>query len=381
MKRFLLIIIAFLLSVCSFAGTVTGRIFLRDTVLVPGDYVMVYSKDEGMGTQSNEDGYFSIEINKFSTVKLEFSRIGYTTVFLDVDTRRDIDLGEIILEPQVLMLTAAFVTPEGMTSSEYILSRLWSQSRENKEKKSDYQVEIQFNVATHEIPTVAGVLPGIMTGFVKFVAAVKGFGPLVRYCLEEDEFSASVRLDRVVRRGKTTDYNKKILQGHDLPPKVQSNLLNLFSLIDLFDILYGTATSWGENFSNKHKFTHSGTYEYGDKLVDVIEWHDSRVRAVVHIVEDDWGILKAQLYSREGEVIRCEARDSGNGVYMPVACVLKPSLTMIRADQIPDMIEEVKKVKKINNATRERAIRVLESHLGEDFNPYVAIDCSIRYIN
>ncbi|MGN0191483.1 MAG: carboxypeptidase-like regulatory domain-containing protein, partial [Candidatus Cryptobacteroides sp.] len=220
------------------------------TTIVPGDYVMVYSKDEGMGTQSNEDGYFSIDINKYGTVKLEFSRIGYTTVFLDVDTRYDIDLGEIILEPQVLMLTAAFVTPEGMTSAEYILSRLWRQSRENREKKSDYQAEIQFNVATHEIPMVAGVLPGITTGFVKFVAAVKGYGPLVKYCLEEDEFSASVRLDRVVRRGKTTDYNKKLLSGEDLLPKVQKNLLNLFSLIDLFDILYSTATSWGENFSN-----------------------------------------------------------------------------------------------------------------------------------
>ena len=171
---------------------------------------------------------------------------------------------------------------------------------------------------------------------MKFIAAVKGVGPLVKYCLEEDEFSASVRLDRVVRRGKTTDYNKKLLSGANLPPKVQKNILNLFSLIDLFDILYGTATSWGENFSSKHKFTHAGTYEYGDKIVDVIEWKDSRVRAAVHIVEDDWGILKAQLYSREGEVIRCEARDSGNGVYMPVACVMKPALTMVRDEQIPN---------------------------------------------
>ena len=381
MKRFALFCLFMLFCAVSFAGRVSGRIFLRDSTLVPGDYVMVYCQAQGLGTQSNEDGYFSIEINAGSSVKLEFSRIGYTALFLDVDARYNNDLGYIILEPQVLMLTSAFVTPEGMSSADYILSRLWQKSRENKEKKSDYQCDIQFNVATHEIPMVASVLPGITTGFVKFIAAVKGFGPLVKYCLEEDEFSASVRLDRVVRRGKTTDYNKKLLSGANLPPKVQKNILNLFSLIDLFDILYGTATSWGENFSSKHKFTHAGTYEYGDKIVDVIEWQDSRVRAAVHIVEDDWGILKAQLYSREGEVIRCEARDSGNGVYMPVACVMKPALTMVRAEQIPELIEEVKKIKKFNNATRERAVKMLESHLGEDFNPYIAIDCSIRYVN
>ncbi|MGN0191484.1 MAG: hypothetical protein ACI39U_07505 [Candidatus Cryptobacteroides sp.] len=115
--------------------------------------------------------------------------------------------------------------------------------------------------------------------------------------------------------------------------------------------------------------------------MDVIEWQDSRVRAAVHIVEDDWGILKAQLYSNEGEVIRCEARDRGNGVYMPVTFVMKPALTMVRAEQIPDLIEEVKKIKKLSNSTRERAIKVLESHIGEDFNPYISIDCSVRYVN
>ena len=105
MKRFALFWTLMLICIVSVAGNVTGRVFLRDTTVVPGDYVMVYSKDEGLGTQSDENGYFSIEINVYGTVKLEISRIGYTTLFLDVDTRYDIDLGDIILDPQVLMLT------------------------------------------------------------------------------------------------------------------------------------------------------------------------------------------------------------------------------------------------------------------------------------
>ena len=87
------------------------------------------------------------------------------------------------------------------------------------------------------------------------------------------------------------------------------------------------------------------------------------------------------MFSKEGEVIRCEARDRWNGVYMPVSCVLKPALTMVRADQIPGFIEEIKNIKKLNKATKERSIKVLKAHLGEDFNPYIAIDCSIRYVN
>lgn len=382
MRRFFLTYICLLLSLPSFAGIIQGRVFLKDSTVVPGDYVMVYNKEEGIGTQSDEDGNFIIELNKTGKTTLEFSRIGYEIRFIEVDTRYDTTLDDVILEPQLLMLSSAFVTPEGMSPVDYILSSLWAKSKENKKKQSDYQCDIRYDVATHEIPVVAGVLPKIATGTMKFAAAVKGYGPLVRYCLEEDELVASVQMSRVVRRGKATDYNKKLIKGQDLPKKVQANLLSLFELIDLYKILYETATAWGEDFSRKHKFVHTGTYAYGDKLVDVVEYTSrANVKTVAHIVEDDWGVLKLQIYMRgEGESIRCEARDCGNGVYMPVSFVLKPSFTMVRAEDIPALIEEVKKLKEFNNATKERAIKVLESHLGEDFNPYISLGFNIRYV-
>ena len=146
-------------------------------------------------------------------------------------------------------------------------------------------------------------------------------------------------------------------------------------------ILYGETTKWGEKFSKSQVFSLEGTYEYGDKLVDVIRWVDpkNRFSANIHIVEDDWGILKVQLFHWEGEVLRCEARNAGNGVYMPISFVLKPSVTMVRAEQIPGLIAEIRKSNSFKEKTKEKAIKVLERNLGHDFNPYISFGFNIRY--
>ncbi len=164
MRRFFLTYVCILLSLPSFAGIIRGRVFLKDSTIVPGDYVMVYNKEEGIGTQSDEDGNFIIELNRTGKTTLEFSRIGYEIRFIEVDTKYDTTLDDVILEPQLLMLSSAFVTPEGMSPVDYILSSLWAKSKENKKKQSDYQCDIRYDVATHEIPVVAGVLPIIATG-------------------------------------------------------------------------------------------------------------------------------------------------------------------------------------------------------------------------
>lgn len=373
-----------LLSVAASAFDIKGRILLKDSTFVAGDYVMVYCQQLGTGTLSDEDGRFDLKLpGKPAKVRLEFSRIGYTTAYLELDCNAgETTIADLIMEPQALMLTAAYITPEGMDPAQFVLSRLWEQSKTNRRKQLDYRAGIEYDVATHEIPLVVSVLPKGLVGLARFAVALQGYGPLVRYCLKHDDFRAHVKLERQVKNGKTLDFNHRLISSDKaLPENVRKNILSVFELVDLFDLLYGEATEWGQKFSKKHKFTLVGTYEYGDKLVDVLRWSNSRMKisATVHVVEEDWGILKVQIHSREGEVMRCEARDCGNGVYMPISMVLKPAVTMVRAEQIPELIEEVKKSNSFNKATRDRAVKLLEDHLGQDFNPYVSVTCNVRY--
>lgn len=362
----------------------SGKVFLRDTTLSEGDFVMVYCQALGTGTLTDEEGNYRIRIpDTGKSIVLEYSRIGYTTVFREfAPGDGDIAVDDIVMVPQALMLTAAYVTPDGMDPAKFVLSRLWAQSKKNRKKQMDYKADISYDVASHGLTVVSEVLPKSTVGFAKFAAAVNGFGPFVKYCLTNDDLSASAELKRRVRNGKAKDYDHRMIRtGQPLPKNVEKNILSIFELIDLFEIIYGETTNWGEKFSKDHVFTLEGTYEYGDKLVDVLKWSDSKssISANVHIVEDDWGILKVQLFHWEGEVLRCEARNSGNGVYMPISFVLKPSVTMIRAEQIPGLIEEVRKNKDIKEKTKEKAIKVLERNLGHDFNPYISFGFNIRY--
>lgn len=393
MKKILTIICTFFFlsvigSVCSRAAEIQGRVLLSVENGEPagGDFVMVYCPDLKTGTMSDENGYYSLKLPSSAqnkTVKIEFSRIGYVTILKDFKVVGSISWAEeVILEPQALMLTAAYVTPKGMDAGDYVLSRLWAKSKENRKKQMNYRAEIDYDIATHELPIVTDVLPKALVGLAKFAVALNGFGPLVRYCLKNDDLSASVSLSRVVKDGSPTDFAHRMTKcDQKLPENVKKNVMSLFDLVDLFDMLYGEATDWGQKFAKKHKFKLVGTYEYGDKLVDVLKWSNSKykVSATIHVVEDDWGILKMQAHSWEGEVIRCEARDLGNGVYMPISFVIKPSISRIRAEQIPALIEEVKKNNDLNKATKARAVKVLEDHLGSDFNPYVSVGYNVRY--
>lgn len=385
MRRIVLALLTlFCMATAAPANEIRGRVLLRDSCVVAGDYVMVYSKDFGTGTLSDEDGNYCLVLpSSAGKVQLEFSRIGFTTVFLEVDcSGASTILKDVVMEPQALMLTAAYVTPDGKDPAQFVLSKVWETAKGKRNKQLNYRAEIEYDVATHQIPLVSSVLPKGIMGLARFAVALQGYGPLVRYCLKNDDFSATVKLSRQVKDGKALDFAHRLVrQNPVLPENVKKNVMSLFEMIDLFDMLYGEATDWGQKFSKKHKFRLTGTYEYGDKLVDVITWSNRRMKVstTLHIVEEDWGILKLQVHNQEGEVMRCEARDSGNGVYMPVSFVIKPSISMIRAEDIPALIEEVKKMDNFSKGTRERAIKVLEDNLGHDFNPYVSVGYNVRY--
>ncbi|MDE6871339.1 MAG: carboxypeptidase-like regulatory domain-containing protein [Bacteroidales bacterium] len=385
MKRIVLALIIMSMSLSIRADHLGGRVFLRDTTVTGGDFVMVYCEACGTGTLTDEKGYYSLEIPGSSgQVKIEFSRIGYTTVYVELDgTGGDIELEDVILEPQPLMLTAAYVIPDGMDPGAFVLSKVWEQSKKNSNKQQSYSADIIYDIVTHDIPTIARMIPKGMLGIVKVAVAMKGFGPLFRYCIDNDDLAATVSLRRNVVKGKAKDHDQQIVRSdQELPKNVQKNIMSVFGLIDLYDMIYGETAEWGEKFSSRNHFDLVGTYEYGGKLVDVLEWSDPKMmrKATVHVVEDDWGILKVQMFSNNDEVMRCEARDTGSGVYMPVSFVLKPTVTMVSAEQIPELIEMIKNNEEMSKKLKERSIKVLEENLGKDLNPYISFSFNIKYI-
>lgn len=367
-----------------YATDFTGKVFLRDSTILAGDYAMIYCPDCHTGVPADSQGWYRLTLKDApDSISLEFSRVGYETKIIRVANKGgEINVPDVILEPQILMLTAAYITPKNMDPAQYILSRVWKQSKENRRKQMNYRADIEYEMATHELPVIAQAAPKGMLGYAKFAVAMYGYGPLARYCLENDDFRVKVSLSRTVKGGRSKDYDQKLLRcDQKLPKKVEQNVLTLAEIIDLFDIVYGDMTDWAQDFSKKNAFKLQGTYDYNGKYVDVIEWHrtNPNMTALLHIVEEDWGILKMQMLTSEGEVLRCEARDAGNGVYMPISFLMKPAVTMIRAEKNEKLMNMIKENKSLSNKTKQKALKILEEHKGEDFNPYFSLNVNVKY--
>lgn len=389
MKRFLHIcILLFLAESIAMAAVkveISGRVVLGEKGgSSPADYVMIYAKEYGVGTLSDEDGNYNLSvITSASSIHLEYSRIGYSVVDTTIVLTPPVTTVEpVVLQSQPLMLMAAYITKDGRDPAQVVLSNLWARCRQIRKNPFDFRADVEYRVATHEIPLVASALPKLATGAVKLFAGFQGYGPLVRYCLKNDDFQAHAKMFRQVKGGVSQDYNKTLVSSNKpLPSDVQRNVLDAFGMIDIFNTMYGDSAVWGEKFAKKHKFTLTGTYEYGDKLVDVLSCTDRRGKttAVLHIVEESWAILKAQLITREGEVLRLEARDIGNGVYMPISLVVRPSVSVIHADEIPGVIQSLQNNSSLPKKSRERLIKILRDHEGRDFNPYISVSGNVRY--
>ncbi len=370
------------------AGILRGHIDKRDTVVSPAAYAMAYVPSIRMGVTADENGDFQIRLPaalEGKSVAVEFSLIGYeslektlTVAHGEADAARD----SVILNFAPIMLAASYVTADGSDPAKYILSKVWETADANRKKAWNYSADVNYTLTTHNLSLVTKIVPGFTLFWAKIAAGFMGIGPLVNYSTTHDDFTATVSLHRDVKNGVQKDTDRKILEMTDrLPKDVQQNVLSIFGKVNLYGLLYGSQNAWGRKFTRRSDFVLTGSYNYGDYIVDILQWKDpdSDASATIHVIEDLWQILKVQV-GRGEEAVLCEARDMGNGIFMPVSFIMQPTLTRVKARDIPAFIEIVKR-EKMDKNIRKRAIKLLEEYYarGEDFNPYIVVRFNVRY--
>ncbi|MCQ2149664.1 MAG: carboxypeptidase-like regulatory domain-containing protein [Bacteroidales bacterium] len=369
------------------AQTLRGTVCFRDSAVTPAAYSTVYLPDLKSGTTVSSDGTFSIGFDRRKSagkLRVEFSFIGFETSIKEIDTGNagDCQIDTVFLERQDLMLPAAYVVPGFRNPADYILQQVSRQAAANRKKFSNYAMDIDYDFRTCGLPTVSGILSGFALGAVKAATGLMGFGPLVRYALENEDLSASVSLSRRMENGKEYDSNLTLNESNPvLPAKVRRNVLDASRHLHLDEFLYSDDCLWGKNKRMQFKFNLVASYQWGDCIVDVLKWTDKkgRLSATVHVVEDSWGILKVEA-GYDDKLVRCEARDIGGGYFLPVSFTVTPSFfPMIKAEDIPRYIEKVKTDDRLDKGTRTRLVKVLESQTGKDFHPYVVGSFSVRY--
>ena len=393
MKRihYTLIIIIGLLALPSGvlrAGVIRGHIDKQDTTVSPAAYAMAYVAECRTGVTADEHGDFLLRLPAQydgKKVLVEYSLIGYTSLEKEwevVPEGTPAPVDSVLLDFSPIMLAASYVTADGKDPAEYILEQVWKTADKNRKKVKNYSAHVEYTLATHELPMVAHILPGFTVMMAQIAAGFMGIGPVMNYSIKHDDLFATVSLDRQVKNGARKDSNHQILEmTPGLPKNVQDNVKSMFGKIDLYGLLYGGQNAWGRKFTRRSDFVLTGSYNYGNYIVDVLYWKDpnSDATATIHVLEDNWSILKIQV-GRQEEAVQCEARDIGGGIFLPVSFVMKPALTRIKVADIPMFIERANAEIKDKN-TRKRAIKLLQEYQarGEDFNPYIAARFNVRY--
>ena len=404
---FLLVVLSTLPSV---AQTLQGVILLNDSTPCP--YATVYVASANRGIAANEKGEYLLDELPTGNLKVEYSCMGQQSV------RRELTLtkGETLvhneaLSEKLMLLPPAIVTPDGETPAHYVLRHVWDKADENRNRIDSWQAAVKYDARMNDMDLIFNIIPKKYMILLKSALALGGYKKIFNLALDHPSLKAKVSLVRTYAKGKITDSEQKITEcNENLTAEEQKTLYSNKLLIEpnIFDEVYDDYEDWGRHGSARDKFQLVGSYEQDGKMIDVLEYIETRTserekvneqgekvkekktRTTVsrlHVVEDDWGILKAE---KKGEHIQesTECRDLGGGIYMPISSSSRLTLPTIPADSLPNMIakaeKELKDPKGFNKTEQkmlERFIKQLKEHEGRDIRMelFFAYDIKYRY--
>ena len=392
---FLLVALSTLPSV---AQTLQGVILLNDSTPCP--YATVYIASANRGIAANEKGEYMLDELPAGNLKVEYSCMGQQTV------RRELTLvkGETLVHNEAL-------SEKLMLLAHYVLRHVWDKAKENKKRIDLWQAAVKYDAGMNDMDLLFKIIPKKYMIPLKAALALAGYKKIFNLALDHPSLKAKVSLVRTYTNGKITDSEQKITECNEkLTAEEQKTLYTNKLLIEpnIFDEVYDDYEDWGRHGSARDKFQLVGSYEQDGKMIDVLEYIETRTserekvneqgekvkekktRTTVsrlHVVEDDWGILKAE---KKGEHIQesTECRDLGGGIYMPISSSSRLTLPTIPADSLPNMIakaeKELKEPKGFNKTEQkmlERFIKQLKEHEGRDIRMelFFAYDIKYRY--
>ena len=378
----------------------------------PCPYATVYIASANRGIAANEKGEYMLDELPAGNLKVEYSCMGQQTV------RRELTLvkGETLihneaLSEKLMLLPPAIVTPDGETPAHYVLRHVWEKAKENRSRIDTWQAAVKYDAGMNDMDLLFKIIPKKYMILLKSALALGGYKKIFNLALDHPSLKAKVSLVRTYAKEKITDSEQQITECNEtLTADEQKTLYRNKLLIqpDIFDEVYDDYEDWGRHGSARDKFQLVGSYEQDGKMIDVLEYIETRTserekvneqgekvkekktRTTVsrlHVVEDDWGILKAE---KKGEHIQesTECRDLGGGIYMPISSSSRLTLPTVPADSLPNMIakaeKELKDPKGFNKTEQkmlERFIKQLKEHEGRDIRMelFFAYDIKYRY--
>lgn len=378
----------------------------------PCPYATIFVPSINRGTAANDVGDYILDELPAGSLKVEYSCIGQQTSKREFKiVAGDTITNNEVLSEKISLLPPSIVTVDGESPAHYVLRHVWEQSEVNRGRINSWQAEVKYALGMNDLGIFFNIVPKKIMFLLKTAMTLAGYRKVFNLVKDHPSLKAKVSLVRTFAKGKVQDTEQKVTYSSDQLTENEKKTLfknNLLLEEDLFNEVYAKDVDWGSKGELRDKYQLVGSYEQDGKVIDVLEYINTRTREVetvddngetvketkkttttnrVHVVEDDWGILKAEQnnsYFRSS----IECRDMGGGIYMPISSSNRIEFRKIPSDSIPLVIKAFEKKMQeeedLDKTTRnmgEKFIKELKAHQGRDirFELYFTYDIKYRY--
>lgn len=368
-----------MLSLYAQAQSLEGCVMLNDST--PAAFATIYLPEQGIGTTTDAEGRYLLEGINLGTVPVEYSYLGYQTINrkLVIDTAKRYAHDER-MEEQVIRLSEVFVTSNDEDPARYILNRVGERARVNRKRLLSYDATFSGTLHTQDLDIIPLLIPKMALWVLRKAIALSGFGALTDYCMEHERLDASYRLQvHYAKKKMSFDEWQLLSSSAPLDKKVQKSLRKTAEM-DPFEIYYASII---EGKTQKSGFKLVGMVEENGKIIDVLERRDSLSVSSIYVVEEEWGVLRKTYNSDYGHLV-FEARDIGQGIYLPISYINDPKPFDFNAF-IQDAIEknpedfQPEKMSRMERNVAERIEKILKGE--RRFKPCLTESTHIKYSN
>ena len=272
--------------------------------------------DQGIGTTSLLDGSYYLEDIAPGDHTVEYSFIGHKTVRQKLHwTKDEAKVLDVVMEEAPIMLTTAFVTPNGEDPAQYILSHVWKKAEQKHASMPAFGAKVSTVISYSDFD-ILKLMPSAVRATLMGMASMVGVKKIIKLLIKYPELRVSTTADVRHQNMKYTWSNQAIARCNEkLMDDEKKTVIKLIAEGDLYDAVYGSENKFR---SKKTKSVLKGSYEDGNRMVFVIEGRQGKERYEMHVTEDTWDVLKLEQVDNV-EHTQIECRPGPGGLYMPVS--------------------------------------------------------------
>ncbi|WP_310994363.1 DUF5686 and carboxypeptidase regulatory-like domain-containing protein [Aequorivita marina] len=284
------LLLLFLLLSTSISAQIVGKV--TDTDGEPLPYVNIYLQKSYIGTTTNDDGNYSLNVSENAEVKVSFQFLGYKTLTKTITPTSFPYILNVSLEEESTSLDEVLLNTSEDPAYRIIRATI-AQRKENLARLSEYTADfysrglwkvenVPEKIMGQEVGDFDGMLDSTRTGVIYLSETISE----IAY-QKPDKFTEKIIASKVSGNDNGFSFNS-----------AQSANISFYE--NTIDLNAALVSPIANNALNYYNYKLEGVFYEGNKLINKIKVTPKRPndrvwRGSIYIVEDDWQLYGTDL--------------------------------------------------------------------------------------